>query len=157
MATLKIAWNWRERLAKGDRGAELIEFALVLPLLLLLVLGIVDSAFMFQRLEVVTNAAREGARIAVLPSYNTADVRARVNNYLLDGGVPIVAGTNPVINVNQNFPLASPGGTITAAQVQVTYTHQYMFLSGLASWFGGSFSTVPLNAVSTMRVEGGGS
>ena len=60
MATLKIAWNWRERLARGERGAELIEFALVLPLLLLLVLGIVDFGFMFQRLEVVTNAAREG-------------------------------------------------------------------------------------------------
>jgi len=156
MATLKTAWNWRERLARGERGAELIEFALVLPLLLLLVLGIVDFAFMFQRLEVITNAAREGARIAVLPGYDTPDVRARVNNYLVDGGVPIVAGTNPVVNLS-TVPLASPGGTITAKQVQVTYTHQYMFLSGLASWFGGNFSTVPLNAVSTMRAEGGGS
>src|SRR6185369_3492982 len=113
MAALKTAWNWRGRLAKGELGAELIEFALVLPLLLLLVLGIVDFGFMFQRLEVVTNAAREGARIAVLPSYDTADVRARVNSYLLEGGVPIVAGTNPVVNVN-TVPLASPGGTITA-------------------------------------------
>jgi Flp pilus assembly protein TadG len=156
MAALKTVSNWR-RFARGERGAELIEFALVLPLLLLVVLGIVDFGFMFQRLEVVTNAAREGARIAVLAGYSTIDVKDRVNDYLLEGGVPIVVGTNPVINVNQ-VPLAVPGGgTITAEQVQVTYTHTYMFLSGLASWFGGSFSTVPLNAVSTMRVEGGGS
>jgi hypothetical protein len=155
MATLKIAWNWRERLARGERGAELIEFALVLPLLLLLVLGIVDFAFMFQRLEVVTNAAREGARIAVLAGYDTPDVRARVNSYLVQGGVPISPG-NPVVNLN-TVPLASPGGTITAKQVQVTYNHTYMFLSGVASWFGGNFSNVPLNAVSTMRAEGGGS
>ena len=54
---------------KTERGAELIEFALVFPLLLFIILGIVDFGFLFQRMEVVTNAAREGARIAVLPGY----------------------------------------------------------------------------------------
>ena len=39
------------------------------PLLLFVILGIVDFGFLFQRMEVVTNAAREGARIAVLPGY----------------------------------------------------------------------------------------
>lgn len=55
------------RRVRSERGAELIEFALVFPVLLLVVLGIVDFGFLFQRMEVVTNAAREGARIAVLP------------------------------------------------------------------------------------------
>src|SRR6185369_16886837 len=84
MAALKTAWNWRGRLAKGELGAELIEFALVLPLLLLLVLGIVDFGFLFQRLEVITNAAREGARIAILSGsgYSTSDIEDRVNDYL---------------------------------------------------------------------------
>ena len=65
MATLKTGWNWRRRLA--SERAELIEFALVFPLLLMVVLGIVDFGFLFQRMEVVTNAAREGARIACVP------------------------------------------------------------------------------------------
>ena len=148
---------WR-RLGKTERGAELIEFALVLPLLLLLVLGIVDFGFLFQRLEVVTNAAREGARIAVLAGYTTADVQDRVNDYMLEGGVPIAPG-NPVVNVNTvNLSVpSSPGTTISAKQVQVSYSHTYMFLSGLLQLFGGSFSSVPLKATSTMRAEGGGS
>src|SRR5215831_20227506 len=104
MAALKERVYARVRHARSQRGAELIEFALVLPILLLLVLGIVDFGFLFQRLEVVTNAAREGARIAVLPSYDAYDIRVRVNNYLVDGGVPIdpnnaTANTNPVVNV----------------------------------------------------------
>ena len=67
---------------KGERGAELIEFALVFPLLLLVILGIVDFGFLFQRMEVVTNAAREGARVGVLPGYLQADVQARVTQYI---------------------------------------------------------------------------
>ena len=62
---------------RSQRGAELIEFALIFPLLLLLMLGIVDFGFMFQRFEVLTNATREGARLAVLPGYdNAANVTA---------------------------------------------------------------------------------
>jgi Flp pilus assembly protein TadG len=148
--------NLGRRLVQRERGAELIEFALVLPLLLLLVLGIVDFGFLFQRLEVVTNAAREGARIAVLPGYGTDDVKDRVNDYLEEGGVPIVRGTNPVINVNS---VNITAGTVTVAseRVQVQYTHSYLFLSGLANLFGSNFSSVPLNGQSTMRLEGGGS
>ena len=66
----------RQRL-RSERGAELIEFALVFPVLLLVVLGIVDFGFLFQRMEVVTNAAREGARMAVLPGYSTVGRRER--------------------------------------------------------------------------------
>jgi Flp pilus assembly protein TadG len=144
--------------AGSERGAELIEFALVLPLLLLVVLGIVDFGFLFQRLEVVTNAAREGARIAILPGYLTADVNARVNNYMSTGGLAVTPGTNPTINV-ANVPLTtSPGAPpLNTKRVTVTYTNSYLFLGGIASWFGGSFSSVPLTGVATMRVEGAGS
>ena len=155
MAALKAAVKrWRPQ---SERGAELIEFALVLPLLLLLVLGIVDFGFLFQRLEVVTNAAREGARIAVLPGYDTNDVKDRVNDYLQEGGVPIVRGTNTVINVNPVTITAPGGATFPSEQVQVRYSHSYLFLSGLARFFGGNFDSVPLNGQATMRVEAGGS
>ena len=49
-------------------ASKLIEFALVFPLLLMVILGIVDFGFLFQRYEVLTNAAREGARVAALLS-----------------------------------------------------------------------------------------
>jgi len=55
---------------RGDeRGAVLVEFAVTLPLLLLVLVGILDFGFVFQQYEVMTNAAREGARMAVLPGY----------------------------------------------------------------------------------------
>jgi hypothetical protein len=144
--------NFRRKRKSSERGAELIEFALVLPLLLLLVLGIVDFGFLFQRFEVVTNAAREGARLAILPGYSTADVQARVNDYLTQGGVPTSAG-NPTVNVDPvDIPLGG-GKTVDGKQVQVRYFHDYLFLGGVAGWFGGSFSSVPLTGVSTMRIE----
>src|SRR4029450_3398373 len=76
----------RKRL-RSESGAELIEFALTLPLLLLLVLGIIEFGFMFQEYEVVTNAAREGARIGVLPAFTAGDATTRVNQYLVAGGL----------------------------------------------------------------------
>ena len=63
MATMTMARR------RGERGQAIVELALTLPLLLLVVLGIFDFGLMFQRFEVVTNAAREGARVAVLPDY----------------------------------------------------------------------------------------
>ena len=79
-AMAQITKTFRSRWASED-GAELIEFALVLPMLLLVVLGIAEFGFIFQRYEVLTNAAREGARIAVLPGYSTgrrAGARRRI-------------------------------------------------------------------------------
>jgi Flp pilus assembly protein TadG len=55
-----------------ERGQAVIELALTLPLLLVVVFGIIDFGFMFQRYEAVTNAAREGARIGVLADYTAA-------------------------------------------------------------------------------------
>ena len=82
--------NLYRRLA-CDKGAELIEFALVFPLLLLVMFGIMDFGLLFQRYETVTNAAREGARIAVLPGYAQPDVQARVTQYLAAAGLTVDA------------------------------------------------------------------
>jgi Flp pilus assembly protein TadG len=136
-----------------DEGAQLVEFALVLPMLLLVVLGIAEFGFIFQRYEVLTNAAREGARIAVLPGYSNADVQARVANYVTAGRVP-TTGTNPVVAVTTVAIPTTPGGPVLSGKrVTVTYTHSYMFLTAIGNWFGASYSTVPLRAVSEMRSE----
>jgi Flp pilus assembly protein TadG len=139
---------------RSERGAQLVEFALVLPVLLLIILGIAEFGLIFQRLEVVTNAAREGARIAVLPGYGTADVQSRVAAYMTAGRVPTTASpANPTVAV-ANWTVTLPGGTTLAGKrVTVTYTHTFLFVQGLAGIFGGSFTTVPLVAVSEMRTE----
>lgn len=132
----------------SERGAELIEFAIVLPILMLLIAGIVDFGMMFRTFEAVTNAAREGARVGVLPGYAPADVQTRVNAYLAAAGL-----TGPrTINV-VNMPVATGAGTFTARSVTVNYTYQFVILGGIAPVFGGSFGTIPLQAVSVMRTE----
>lgn len=145
--------NSMKRNLRSERGAELIEFALVLPLLLMIVLGIVDFGFLFQRMQVVTNAAREGARMAVLPGYATADVQARVRDFVQTGGVP-TSLTNPDVKVTAATIPTTPGGpTMTGRRVEVTYTHQYLFIGPIAGWFGGSFTSVPVRGVAIMRNE----
>ena len=156
----KLFRRWR-----GEEGAQIIEFALVLPMLLLVVLGIAEFGFIFQRYEVLTNAAREGARMAVLPGYNTAaardGIRARVRAYLQAGRVPITAGTPPASIVTIDFAddtVAIGGGlpNVPVRRVTITYTYSYAFLPGIGGWFGNTYTTIPLTAVSEMRVEAAG-
>ena len=143
------------RHCRSDDGANLIEFALVLPLLLLVVLGIAEFGFIFQRYEVITNAAREGARLAVLPGYTTPDVQARVASYTYAGRVPTTTSpVNPTVLVeNISIPVSGGRPPISAKRVTVTYTYTFQFLS--AALFGSTYTTVPLSAVSEMRNEAG--
>ena len=140
----------------GEEAAQLVEFALVLPLLLLVMLGIAEFGFIFQRYEVLTNAAREGARIAVLPGYTTADVQARVASYVTAGRVPTTGGVpgNPVVLV-ETIAIPVGGGlpALAARRVTVTYTYTYTFIPGIGAMFGAAYNTVLLTAVSEMRSE----
>lgn len=49
---------------RSERGANLVEFAIILPVLALLLMGVVDMAYAFHDYVIITNAAREGARVA---------------------------------------------------------------------------------------------
>jgi hypothetical protein len=109
-----------------------------------------DFGFLFQRYEVLTNAAREGARIAILPGYAPADVQARVGQYLTAGGL---TGTS---TVNVGAPQAVTIGTacIAVRPVTVAYDHTFMFVGPIVGFFGGSgFASRTLQATSSMRME----
>lgn len=145
--------RWLKR-GRSEEGAQLVEFALVLPLLLLVMLGIAEFGFMFQRYEVVTNAAREGARLAVLPGYGTTDVQARVAAYVSSGRVP-TSGTNPSVLVEDvSIPVSGGRPSISAKRVTVSYTYTFQLLNALSVFFG-SRAAFPLTAVAEMRTEAG--
>lgn len=132
---------------RSERGAELIEMAVALPLLLLVVMGIVDFGFLFQRYLVLTNAAMEGARVAVLPGYTTADAQARATAYATTGGVPL-----PVNAVATPVSLAGAnGGSWPGMRITVTHVYRYQYIGPIAGLFGGSFDSVTLTAQSTVR------
>jgi Flp pilus assembly protein TadG len=73
---------------KSERGTAIVETAMVLPLLLLVSIGIFEFGRAYQTWQVLTNAAREGARIAVLPNYAAGTSETRVREYMKAGQLP---------------------------------------------------------------------
>lgn len=138
-----------------ERGAVLIEAAISLPLLLLVVLGIADFGRLFQQYEVLTNAAREGARVAILPSYLDSDVTLRVNQYLTAGGLDSSLAVSTPLAAAAVHVGGAGTPCITLRGVTVTYPHTYSFVGGMIHFFGGTaFGTTTLTATARMRVEG---
>lgn len=129
-----------------------MELAITLPLLLVVFAAMIDFAVLFQRYQVVTNAAREGARVGILPDYAVADVQARVNTYLTQSGL---TDTAPAPAVNYASIGAGPGGaTMAVVTVTVQYPHQFIFLGPAISLVGGSsMANLMLAAGATMRQE----
>lgn len=124
--------------------------AIVTPLLLFLMMGIVEAGFMFQRYVVLTNAAAEGARVATLPGYSAEDAEARVREYATNGGVQGVVNADAV---SVTVPSAG-GGAWPAMQVTVTHVYTFQYVAPLAVLFSGSMNpTATLSARSTMRSQ----
>ena len=131
-----------------DNGVAIIEFALVLPILLLVIVGIFDFGFAFREYLVATDAAREGARMAVLPGYSDDDIRARVMAYLTTAG-----GIQPAkiqnVDISTTTAETDGGSTLTLRTVNATVLHTFSLIAP----FGGSYGTVALKAAAIMRVE----
>jgi Flp pilus assembly protein TadG len=113
------------RRLKSERGTALLETAMVLPLLLLVSVGIFEFGRAFQTWQVLTNAAREGARIAILPGQTTANVQARVQQYMTSGQLPNAGSAS--VSVNQGASV-SIGGTATASASMVTVNYPFSFM-----------------------------
>ena len=109
----------------------------------------------FQTLQVLTNAAREGARVAILPNSTSSDVQARVNAYLEAG--QLGNGSNATVSVNQNVTMSIGATSAAASLVTVNYPFSFMVLNPVAnlvvhgSTMGGAPMT--LTASAEMRNE----
>jgi Flp pilus assembly protein TadG len=112
------------RLKKNERGAALLETAITIPMILMVCIGIFEFGRAYQTWQVLTNAAREGARLAVIQGSTDADVRARVNAYLTGGGLTSLGDDKIVLT--RNKPLT---GTDTASQIQVNYSFSFLYLN----------------------------
>jgi Flp pilus assembly protein TadG len=76
-----------------DRGAVAVEFALVLPLFLLLIFGIVQYGWTFYQTQETAQAAREGARIAAVGELETGPLQTYVANQIVSSSVAASAVT----------------------------------------------------------------
>ena len=79
------------RSRRNRHGAAAVEFALVAPLFFFLVFGMIEVGRAIMVQQIITNASREGARVAVLGTTTSkTDVDTVVNNYLAGAGIPPV-------------------------------------------------------------------
>jgi Flp pilus assembly protein TadG len=131
---------------KLQTGANLLEFALVTPLLLVIVFGVADASLAIFDKAVITNASREGARAGMtfrVPRLDDTEIRAVVTNYCAARLVNFGAGA-PVTSVSRTG--LDSGDTLT---VTVTYTYNYAVLSRLIPGLG----ALNLVATTVVRME----
>lgn len=109
---------------RNERGQALLETAITLPIILLVCVAIFEFGRAYQVQQVLTNAAREGARIACLPGTTDAQVNTVVRNYLTGGGLTAV---DPAVVRDVPF-----NGTTTASRVTISYPFNFMVLNPVA-------------------------
>ena len=92
------------RVARARRGAVAVEAAIVMPLLIIMMFGIWEVGRLIQVQQVITNAAREGARVASGgyvdgTPVTVAYVQSTVRNYMTASGLPTAAATGATITL----------------------------------------------------------
>lgn len=137
------------RIRTRERGAMLMELALLLPLLVLIVMLVLEGSRLVRTHQVLNNAAREGARLSVQQenSGNTPDIASEVVTYATQNGVPITTGN---VTINQAATIPTPSGiSMSASVVTVNYTYTMNYLSVFA-WLGVP-TTFPLQGSAEFR------
>ena len=130
---------------KGQRGASAIEFAIILPVLLVILIGIMEFGYAMFAKAVITNASREGARTGIV--YATpnrpgdAEIVQAVNNYC-SNLIPSATVTTTVVRAGSDA-----GNPLT---VRVNYLHNFWVLHNLPFGIAGPLN---LGAETVMRME----
>jgi len=135
----------------GQRGAALTEFAIVLPLLLLLVFGIIEFGVLLYDKAMITNASREGARAGIVfraPRVSGGEIQSVVDNYVASHLITF----GPAATATTTTDPADPTSVAAGDMLRVTVSYPYRFLLVpifLTDLAGG----VNLSATTVMRVE----
>jgi len=128
------------KLLKDPRGQALVELALVVPVLLTLVLGVVEFGRLFSAYMTIQHAAREGARLGVLGATDAEIIsRVQANSSALDLALLTVS-------VTPGYAMRTPGSIMT---VSVAYSFR-VIVPIINTLLG---STIPVAANVAMRVE----
>ncbi len=138
--------------AGNSRGVAILEFAVVLPLLLLVLFGIIEMSLVLYDQAMITNASREGARYGILfntdsegayTPMTTAQIQDKVNTYLTDHLVSFAAA-------NATTTVSGGGASGVPLTVRVQYAYTFLVLPNFANTLAGNLN---LTAETVMRME----
>ena len=136
---------------KNQRGAALIETAITIPIVLLVCVAIFEFGRAYQTFQVLTNAAREGARASIIVANSDQQVTDTVRAYLTSGRLTDAASA--VIVVNR----AEPMGVASASRVTVSYPFNFIVLNPVAKLVVKTSTTgkaaLTMQSVALMRNE----
>lgn len=151
---MHLLTRWRVRHTRSvdsaKSGQSLVETALILPLLLVLLVGIIMFANAWRTSQTITNVTREGARVGVLQGVSADSVKERVKFLLANSGLD---STEASITVTPSTGLeTAPTGT------EVTVTTEYPaplspFDNVIGLLGGNSSESIMLSTTTTMRKE----
>jgi Flp pilus assembly protein TadG len=131
--------NTRRR--RSQRGQSLAEFALVVPVFLILLFGVVDFSLGLKAWLTVTNASREGARVLVL-GQSCTQVTNQAKN--------VAQSLHPTVSVTIT-PASCQGSAGDAMTVTVSYT--YSSITPLGNFVHLLTGPITMTSSSTMRHE----
>ncbi len=140
------------RRAKARKGAMALEFALVVPILLSVVLGIIDFGRTIMAMDLLNNVARQGARIGALAGKTDSDITKAVDNALSAAALPARGSSATVVTITVNDASVDAGTAVTDDQITVKVGAPVGSLSWLPSQWILSRTAVVQGAV-TMRRE----
>ena len=109
---------------RSEKGAALIEAAITVPIILLISVGIFEFGRAYQTMQVLTNAAREGARMAVISTTTNDDITNRVRAYMKAGSLQEHA--TATVTIERGVPLS---GADTGSSILIGYPFQFMVLN----------------------------
>ena len=133
---------------KRQRGATAVEFAIVFPLLILLLFGIIEFSVILYDKAMITNASREGARAGIvsqLVRVSDTQIQGVVDNYCRLYLISFRSGAAPVTTVTRT-------GSTFGSDLSVTVTYTYSFLA-LPQFVTGLVGPMNLTARTVMRME----
>lgn len=131
----------------GQKGAVAVEFALVLPVLILLLFGTIEFGLLLYNNQILTNASREGARAGIVlsdPRTSRETITSIVRRYCGGRLITFGADNEPGVDVPDDPLGLSFGDDLT---VTVTYNYAFLFLSIL------EFDPITLEAKTVMKME----
>ena len=130
---------------KSQRGVAAVEFAIVLPVLVLLLFGAIEFGLLLYNQQVITNASREGARAGIVsqsPRVSDAQISGLVTSYCAGNLVTFGAPNVPIAAITRT------GNTFQSdLTVDVTYDYSFLVLGNLG------FGPRTLRARSVMKME----
>ena len=132
----------------NEKGLATMEFALILPVLLFLVMGIIDFGMLMTSRASMVSASREGARAGIVvgvPSVTEAEIATVVRNALTNSGWDRYEVASAIVNVN-----GAGGAFGTDLTVVVNSNYSFLVLSKLIPSID---DQLLLNASTTMKME----